>query len=65
MPYLTREQVTTLFEDLPPAYVRGRSGKRAGQRVAAAAVDLGPRACAALAHDATATAAATHDPGTG
>ena len=47
MPYLTSEQMAIVLEDLPPRHVKGRSGKAAGQRVAAAGVVLGPRAAAA------------------
>ena len=47
MPYLAPDQVRKVFDDLPTASVRGRSGAKAGDNVAAAAVSLRPHACAA------------------
>ena len=56
MPYLTADQVATVMAALPPPQSRGRSGKPAGDRVAAAGVVLGPRACAARATQIAASA---------
>ena len=46
LPYLTERQLEQVLEDLPAATVPGRSGKRAGTKVASVCIILGPTACA-------------------
>ena len=69
MPYLTADQVAIVMAALPPPQSRGRSGKPAGDRVAAAGVVQGPRACAARTPQPTQSAAeppsTQHCPGEG
>lgn len=47
LPYLTEGQLEQVLADLPAANAPGRSGKRAGTKVASLCIILGPTACAA------------------
>ena len=47
LPYLDRDQITTLFNHLPPPHVLGRKGYATGTKISSSAITFRPRAKAA------------------
>ena len=50
LPYLDRDQITTLFNHLPPPHVLGRRGHATGAKISSSAITFRPRAKAARVH---------------